>query len=94
MNHYNSTFQYRLITVDFWLLKGFTPRLLCLAVIETEQERYYDHDSRAGGIHKLYVLTSMIHSSPQATKSQKATFYTADGTPFTAADPGEYCLLV
>lgn len=60
---------------DFWLLKAiYSPTVVFDMFGCHRNRRYYDHhhrDSKAGGIHKLFVLTSMIHSSPQATKTQK-----------------------
>lgn len=75
MIHFNSAFQWWLITVSFRYLvfislwrttvhsSGIMFDMSCC-----HRNQYYDHDSRAGGIHKLCVLTS-IRSYPRATKS-------------------------
>lgn len=78
MIHYNSAFQWWLITVSFRYLVFISSWRTLRKVVHSSgimfdmfcchRNQYYDHDSRAGGIHKLCVLTS-IPSYPRATKS-------------------------
>lgn len=80
MIHYNSAFQWWLIIVSLRYLvfislwcescKAVHSSGIMFDMFCCHRNRYYDHDSRTGGIHKLCVLTS-IRSYQRATKSFK-----------------------